>query len=318
MSVNANTGISHLYSKPFNFAASREKAMRRLANERVEEPIVTTRKLATLQIDTVLVHPLDFLMTLQEATYPMMKALYAYVCDDLGEKESQEIEFVYVCAWLSNNSQSEEIKAGMSLYSDWLDPDDQDVDACYEALSKIFDMFVVVEENGGKPATHFKLEEIHALINSIVIANEDSDKKKLVEIVEKVGRDLIYFERYCQAPPTTQAGMLQKIFHNSIALISYHPNLQGDTRCIKDSWKQIDLFFLFGKEKIGMIDFYAYDKGVQAFLGLIEAITELDIPNVSNLVSNDFLKETREQYMTMTLKPKKKSLTLQFNAFISE
>jgi len=322
MSVNANTGISHLYSKPFDFAASRAKALRRLTFECTKEPVATvatTHTLARLKIEAVPAHPLDFFKTLKETTYPMTKALYAYVCKELGKKDSQNLEFFYVSTWLSSHSKSEAIKEGMDKYWNWLDPECVDERVLYEALSTIFDMFVIVEEKGGIPATYFKLEELHALINTIIRSNSNSDKEQLIETVEVVGRELFYIERYCQEPPETQKKMLHEIFNYSFSLLrDHHPQLEGDVRCKNGSWEKLNKLFSLGERKANSIDFFVYDEGMGTFLNLLEIVTELDIPNVSNLISADFLKETREQYLAMTSKPRIKSLALQFSIFISE
>jgi len=305
------SGISHIYTTPQNpFPAKLKKILLKVNEFQLEQPSAV-KKLPQLKIDANKTHPLDFFMMLKGNTEKMVKDLYTHIHSHLGKIKIDKLRLEQICQELLDPTahlkdvEIEAIRKGLLSCTKWMTSKDKVERITH--LYKVYLMLEAIEQQTWALNENLDLPSLTALVNTIAFSAQDSDISKFNGIVEETLREFLHYQKYHRAMQA-QMDMQTRIGELSYLLKTYNLSLKDDKRLNKEKFRQIERLFSLAKtttkESKEGIDFFVYDQGMHAFFDFLDAVIEMKVPLVSEIVDDDYSKKQREQYMKLTLEPR--------------
>ncbi len=309
------SGISHIYTTPRDPLPAKLKNIHLKGNEVHLEQPTPAKKLAQLKIDANKTHPLDFFMVLKGNTEKMVKDLYTHIHSHLGKIEIDKLGLEQVCQELLDPAthfedvKIEAIRKGLLSCTKWMASKDKVERMLY--LYNVYWMLEAIEQQTWALNKNLDLPSLTELVNTMAASPQDSDTNKLMDIVERTLREFLHYQKY---RPTIleQMDMQTRITELTYLVQVYDASLKEDERFDEKRFVEIERLFSLAKntpkESKEGIDFFIYDAGMLAFLDFLDAIIEIKIPLVSEIVGSDSLKTARAEYMKLTIEPRTTAL----------
>ena len=305
------SGISHIYTTPQNpFPAKLKKILLKVNEFQLEQPSAV-KKLPQLKIDANKTHPLDFFMMLKGNTEKMVKDLYTHIHSHLGKIKIDKLRLEQICQELLDPTahlkdvEIEAIRKGLLSCTKWMTSKDKVERITH--LYKVYLMLEAIEQQTWGLNESLDLSLLKELVNTISYSSQEPDKEKLKGIIESTLKEFLHYQRFFRIKQM-QMDMQSRISELTYLLQAYDSPLKDDKRFDEERFVEIEKHFSLAKtttkESKEGIDFFVYDQGMHAFFDFLDAVIEMKVPLVSEIVDDDYSKKQREQYMKLTLEPR--------------